>query len=329
LRKLSLIFFTGYNTSFGVRMKKVLAVLVLLLSLPLFAERILVFPFTQSGDDISTLWLEMGISAALEESLLDNGSRCISIDDLENYFKEKKLVSQPKFPFSAQIGLSRAFGASHLLSGGYTIVNGEISIEMTAVSLEREVKMKGSWNASGNVKDLRLIAEALSKKFLESMGEKYQPHAAVNPEAFESYIRGRIVMDPTLKEVYFRRAVEIAPDYNDAQCLLAQTLKEEGEITESFKILESLRKKSYARSSLGLRVLGELKMESGKLSEAKELFISSLRQVENAEGHLLLARLYLKQGKKDEALKETRVAESFGTHADETAKLFEEIEKSK
>jgi hypothetical protein len=311
-------------------MKKFLTVsFFLLLSLPLFAERILVFPFTQNGDDISTLWLEMGISAALEESLLDSGSRCVPIDDLENYFKEKKLVSQPNFPLSAQVGVARTFGASHLLTGSYTIVNDEISIELTAISLEREVTQKGSWKASGKVKDLRQLTDELSKKFMEAKGSAFKTHPNINPEAFESYIRGRIVLDPTFKEVYFRKAVEVDANYYDAQCLLALTLKEEGEFTESQKILESLKDKNYARSSLGLRALGEMKMESGKLSQAKELFIASLREVESAEGHLLLARLDLKQGKKDEALKELRIAQSFGTHTEETAKLLEEIEKNK
>ena len=310
-------------------MKKLLVVLFLVASLPLFAERVLVFPFTQKGDDISTLWLEMGVSAAIEESLLDNGVRCVPIDDLENYFKEKKLVSQPKFSLSAQLGLSREFGASHLLTGIYSITDGTISIEMKVFSLERDVIAKGSWRSSGYVKDLRRIAEELSKNFLESAGRKFKSFPAVDPEAFESYIRGRIVLDPTLREVYFRKALEIEPSYLDARCLLALTLNEEGEISEALRILESLKKQSYARSSLGLKTLGELKMEAGRLSEAKELFISSLRQVENAEGHLLLARLYLKQGKKEEALKEARVAERFGTHNDEAAELIDEINKEK
>jgi len=309
-------------------MKKLSVLLFMLVSLPLFAERVLVFPFTQKGDDISTLWLEMGISAAMEESLQDNGVRCVPIDDLENYFKEKKLVSQPKFPLSAQLGLSREFGASHLLTGNYSIEQGTIFIEMKAISLEKDVTAKGAWKSSGYVKDLRRIAEELSRNFLEATDRKFKPFPAVDPEAFESYIRGRIVLDPTLREVYFRKALEIAPGYEDAQCLLALTLKEEGEITESLKILEGLKKKSYARSSLGLMTLGELKMNAGRISEARELFISSLRQVENAEGHLLLARLYLKQGKKDEALKEARVAERFGTHGEEAAKLIEEISKN-
>jgi tetratricopeptide (TPR) repeat protein len=271
----------------------------------------------------------MGISAAVEESLYDNGLKCVPIDDLENYFKEQKLVSQPKFPLSAQLGLARTFGASHLLSGSYRVESGEITIEMSAYSLEREVAAIGSWKAGGKVQNLRQLADELSKNFVALMGKEFKVHSEINAEAFESYIRGRIVLDSTLKEVYFRKAVEIDKNYCNAQCMLALTLKEEGNATESLQILETLKDKSYARASLGLRALGERKMAAGKLSEAKELFVTSLGQVESAEGHLLLARLYFRQGKKEDALKELRIARSFGTHSEEIAKLQDEIEKSK
>ncbi|MCX7830011.1 MAG: tetratricopeptide repeat protein, partial [Acidobacteria bacterium] len=143
----------------------------------------------------------------------------------------------------------------------------------------------------------------------------------------ESYIRGRIATDPILKEVYFRKASELAPDYYEAKCLLAIVLEEENNTTESIKILEEIKGKNYSRSSLGLRFLGELKLKQGKMSEALELIKLSLKSAENSESHILLARIYLKQGKKEEALKEIRIAESFGTHSEEIQKLLDELKQ--
>ncbi|NMB99178.1 MAG: tetratricopeptide repeat protein [Thermoanaerobaculaceae bacterium] len=307
--------------------KKILFFLLFLFTLNASAERVLVFPFTQQNGDIKTLWLEMGLAAAVEESLSYNNILCVSIDDLENYFKEQNLVSQPNFSLSAQLGLARTLGATHLLSGKYKFENGLIVVECSFFDLEYSLKKGKEIAKSDKIENLRSIAEDIAKIFVESCEKSFKSYPSVAPEAFESYIRGRIATDPILKEVYFRKATELAPDYYEAKCLLAIVLEEENNTTESMKILEELKNKNYSKSSLGLRFLDELKMKQGKLSEAIELIKSSLKSAENSESHLLLAKIYLKQGKKEDALKEIRIAESFGTHGEETQKILEEINR--
>jgi len=306
---------------------KIVFVFFLFFTLSASAERVLVFPFSQQNGDIKTLWLEMGLAAAIEESLSYNDILCVSIDDLENYFKEQNLVSQPNFPLSAQLGLARTLGATHLLSGRYKIENDTIVVECSFFDLESSLKKGKEITKSDKIENLRNIAEDIAKIFVEGNGKAFKSYPSVPPEAFESYIRGRIASDPILKEVYFRKASELAPDYYEAKCLLAIVLEEEKNTTESVKILEELKNKNYSKSSLGLRFLGELKMKQGKLSEAAVLIKSSLKSAENSESHILLAKIYLKQGKKEEALKEVRIAESFGTHGEETQKILEEINK--
>lgn len=307
--------------------KKLFFVFLFLFTFKASAERVLVFPFSQQNGDIKTLWLQMGIAAAVEESLSYNGILTVSVDDLENYFKEQNLVSQPNFPLSAQLGLARTLGVTHLITGNYKFENDLLVVECSILDLEFSLKKIKELKESDKLENLRTLSEKIAKFLIEIFGKSFKNYPEVPPEAFEAYIRGRIATDIILKEVYFRKSVEICPDYCEAKCLLAIVLEEEKNTTESLRILEELKNKNYSKSSLGLRFLGELKMKQGKFSESIELLKSSLKRAENPESHILLAKIYLKQGKKEETKKELRIAESFGTHKDEIKKIYDEINR--
>lgn len=307
--------------------KKIFLIFLFLFSFRLSAERVLVFPFLQENGDIKTLWLEMGIAAAVEESLSYNGILCVSTDDLENYFNEQNLVSQPKFSLPAQLGLARSLGATNLLTGKYRFENDVLVVECSMFDLETIVRKEKDFTKADKIENLRALSEDIAKVFVENSGKTFKNYPTIPPEAYESYIRGKISDDLTLKEVYFRKAVELVPEYYEAKCLLAVILESENNTTESIKVLEELKNKNYSKAYLGLRLLGELKMREGKFAEAIELAESSLKYAENSESHILLARIYLKQGKKDEAIKELRIAQSFGTHSEEIQQLLDQIGK--
>lgn len=305
--------------------KSVIFIGAILFLIPTFCQRVVVFPFNQSGGDIKNLWLESGISAAIEESLVYNGILTVPTEDIENFFKEKRLISRPYFPISSQLGLAREFGSSYLISGEYQIEGSMIKINYYFFDLISEIKKIKEEKIEGDLTKMREFTEQIAKSFITTLKGEFKNYPIINNESFESYIRGRSATDLTLKEVYFRKAIDLEPDYYDAKCLLAIVLKEENYISESIKILEDLKSKNYSKSSLGLRTLGAIKMQLGKFKEAKDLFFLSLKASENAEGHILLAKLYIKQGKKEDALREISIAEKFGTHIKEVEEIKEEL----
>ncbi len=67
-------------------------------------------------------------------------------------------------------------------------------------------------------------------------------------------------------------------------------------------------------------------MEEGRLLEGRRLLLASLKASENAEAHMGLARLYLKQKRAAEAQAELVVASKFGTHGEEIEALKSQIE---
>lgn len=154
----------------------------------------------------------------------------------------------------------------------------------------------------------------------------------MSPQAFESYIRGRITQDPTLQEVYFKKSIELQSDYSDAKCHLAIVLKETGRVTEAAKMLSELEGKVYPKAYLGLATLAEIHMEQGRITEAHQVLMRSLKAAESPEAHLGLAKWYLKQGKLHEASTELLMTEKFGTHQDDIDffrhQIQEETEKA-
>lgn len=307
--------------------KKFLFLLLTFFSILTHSQRILVFPFSQHGSNIKTTWLERGLSVAIEENLSNNNIVTISPDDLENYFKELNLVSEPRFSMISKIAIAKEFGATHIITGDYTVENEEIFVYVKIFSLERRATKVKEIETEGSINEIKDLSDKISREIVLLFRENFIKKNHISEEAFEAYIRGRIASDLLLKEVYFRKASELQENYHDANCLLAMVLKEEGNFKEAEKILVNLKNKEYPRKSLGLRLLAEIKMYEGKLSEAKGLILESILVNENAESHILLAKLHLKMGKKEEAIKELKVAESFGTHIKEIENLKKELMK--
>ncbi len=291
------------------------------------AQRVMVFPLTQAEGPTSAQWLGTGLSVAVHDALVVSGVLTIPVEDLRAYYDQEGLVSEPRFSVPAQVALARQLGAGTLVTGTYAVSGGSVSVRLQALSASGDLRRLGRWDEGAGLKELLSLTRRLRDHLLGVLGSASRPDAPVGPEAFEAYIRGRIAPDPTLQEVYLRKAVELQPDYDDASCYLAVVLLESDRVTEARAILEKLRDHTYAKAYLGRVALGNLRLEEGALADARGLFLSSLKQAENPEAHLGLARLLLRQRRLDEASRELRVAERFGTHQDDVDALRAELKR--
>ena len=201
-------------------------------------------------------------------------------------------------------------------------------VQLSAYGLSGDLRLLGEWRESQDLQGLLGLTRKLGEDIFKAMDRTWTPPPQISPQAFESYIRGRITTDPTLQEVYFRKATEIQPDYYDARCYLAMILKDTGRITESSNILVELEKQTYSKAYLGLLTMADIRMDEGKLAEARRLLLASLKASESPEAHIGLARLYLKQMMYKEAQTELVVAEKFGTHRDDIEALRAQIQQA-
>ena len=303
----------------------ILVVCVSVAAMPAWSQRVLVFPFTQTAGPSSSNWIGTGLAVALNEGLTRAGVPHISYAGLQRLYEQEGLVPDPSFSLPAQIGLANQLGTGMLVRGTYELKDSTLTVHLQAYDVRGDLKRLGEWNETADLSGLLGLTDKLGVDLFGVLGKTWLPAAKVSPPAFESYIRGRISTDLTLQEVYLRKAVELDPNYNDAKCQLAVLLKSKGRISEAADILTKIQDKAFAKSYLALLTLGDIRMEQGRLEEARKLMLRSLKAAESPEAHIELAKLYHKQRKDEEALKELVVAERFGTHREAIEALREKI----
>ena len=311
------------------RVHTLVSLVFLVLAVPSLAQRVVVFPMEQEQGPPSTQWIGTGLEVALDECLRQGGVLTIPYEDLRRHFDQSGLVDDPSFRLPSQVALCRQFGAGVLVTGSYTVKGERLSVHMEALQAAGDLNRLGSWTEEADLQSLLTLSGKLEEHIFEVLGQPWKLPPSVRPEAFESYIRGRIATDPTLQEVYYRKALEIQPDYYDAQCYLAVLLKDSGRLTEATELLQGLESRSYAKAYLGLLSLAEIRMEEGRLLEGQRLLLASLKASESAEAHIGLARLYIKQKRMAEAQAELTVASKFGTHGEEIESLRGQIETAR
>jgi len=300
-----------------------------LLALPAAAQRAVVFPLDQTSGPPTAGWLGTGLAVALNDALVVAGAATIPAEDLTAYYEQEGLISQPRFSAAAQVALARQLGAGTAVRGTYRVEGGSVTAEVEALAVSGDLKRLGRWSETAPLADLSGLLKRLRDSLLGTMGLTAGPGTPRRPEAIEAYIRGRIAEDPTLREVYFRKAAELEPEWDDARCYLAVALAEEDRTTEAKTLLEALRERVFPRASLGLVTLGLLRMDEGAIGDARKLFLESLHRGENPDAHIALARLAMKLGHLEEAARELRVAESFGTHQEAVDAAREELRNTK
>lgn len=307
--------------------ERLIIIIICATALPVLAQRVLVFPFTQEHGFPSSRWIGTGLAVGLNEALDRGKIGFVPFESLQKLYDQEGLVSSPDFSLPAQVGLAHQLGVAYLVCGTYRVREGEIIVNLNVFNVSGDLKPMGKWQEREKLDRLLLITEALARHLFDTFKVPWKKVEQVPPAAFESYIRGRIVDDPMLKEVYFKRAVDLAPDYSDALCQLALVLKSEGKVSDAVSILNGLVSKRFPKAYLALATLGDIRLKEGKLKEAKTLYLRSLKSSENPAGHLGLARLFIYEGKYDMASKELLVVERFGTHLDEVEALRAELAK--
>jgi hypothetical protein len=307
------------------RFSWLLLLAALIFSVPVWGQRVLFVPLAQSQGANSTAWIGTGLVVALSEALTQNGVPTVPFEDLRSYYEQAGLVEQPTFTLAAQLGMARQIGAGYLVGGTYAATADSLAVDLQLYALSGDLKRVASFKESQNLQELLALTGKLSQDLSGALGRPWNPPAPVSPQAFESYIRGRITEDPTLQEVFFRKALEVQPDYYDAMCYLALVLRGSGRISEATTLFVQLEPKTYSKAYLGLVNLAEIRMDQGKLPQARTLILKSLKASESAEGHIAMAQWYRRQSKNREALTELKVAERFGTHQDEIDALRHQI----
>lgn len=295
-----------------------LAAAALSLALPAWAVRVAVAPFAPEGEcPASSMWIGPGLAFVLNESLARAQVPHVPLEHLREVFDQEGLVAEPRFATPSLVSLARQLGSGILVTGRYRVEGSDLRVSMDVLDLRGDLKRLGRWEAREPVTALLALSEDLGRDLFAVLETPWPEMPRVAAAAFESYVRGRTASDPTVAEVYLRKAVELEPSYDEASCYLALLLRNTGRVSEARAILERLARKPFSRSAVALAALAGLRLDEGRIADAWNLYMRSLKAGETPEAHLGLARLYLRQKKSSEALRELRMAETFGVFQEE------------
>lgn len=309
--------------------KRILLSLIILLSIPIFSQRVIVFPFDDADNVENIKWLQAGIPFAINEMLATTDLYSLSYNELMDYYDQSLISSDAMFSKAAQLGIARNMGVQYVIIGSY-FLNGEtITIKAEFFILTPTIKKSGALTKSGNMKDLFGLIESLSKGFMASIKKPTNlSHLETSLEAFEYLIRGIISTDDTLTELYLNKAVEKDQKFLDAKYFLAKFYCDMNEKQKGLEKLESIIAQDFPTRYLAFVLLGELYGAEGKDEEADKALEMSLRLHENAGAHVEMGRLLLRKGNINDAKSELVLAERFGSQPAETNALRMEIKEA-
>ena len=181
---------------------------------------------------------------------------------------------------ASSIRVGEALEASRLVVGSYELRGSDVGLSLRLLDLERGT-LSAPLLASGPVETLPSLIQALawdialtaphppagSREAFSAAG------AAVSFPAFKTYAEGLAAADPASRLKLVKRALALAPDYDEARLDLGRQLLE----TRDFKAAEEAFARVRADSPLGREgrfLRGVALLQLGRYREAADLYLA-------------------------------------------------------
>ncbi len=267
----------------------VIAVIVLAIRPSIFSSdsdkqyAIAILPFVDKSKEGDTQWVCDGITGDILTNL-SKISRFIIISEQSSkqYRNSDKTIPE----------IAKELGVTHILEGDVTVHENKIKINTQLINAKDEHVW--SENYSDNFDDVFRIREIITKQIAQQLKITLSPEEekqiAYNPtdslEAFKLYQKGRDLADERTQKglessiEYYKRAIEIDPNYSEAYAEIANSYYIMGsdnfiKLTEGIKKANNYIEKSFKIDSNTVRaytVKGLIEHGIGISEKAKEYF---------------------------------------------------------
>ena len=263
---------------------------------------ILVYPFKYQGGKEHS-WIAAGLTDTVITDLHNiTGISVFSDDDRRRAVREMELGMAGLTDDSTTVKIGNVMGADIIFTGSIQVAGNSIRVNARLVNVEtsgteKALKVDGTldsifdmqdmlvndlMNETGkiSIKNVRRVDYKESDK--QKINEKYKPKR----EAYENYAKGIEVMDikPALALEFFKRAIEIDPEYTDAYVQAGYTagsllnLFTEGldYLKKAEAILVRNNRTLTSQYADVLHYTGEIYHYEGNTDRALEYYLSSL-----------------------------------------------------
>ncbi len=261
----------------------------------------LVVPFENKTGSPAASWIGEALADGLVSAISASGADVIGREDRREVERELGIGPLAVTTIATRLKEGEELEADRVILGQFT--GGADSLRVSARLYTLSPVSRGSEITLPAMPagDIAAIQALLAQRVL-APGEQppagFKPPAAeTRAEAYEARMRGLTEEDPARRAGLLERAVEIAPDYLRARIELADAYGDAGSNEKALLSLSRAPLTGPAPLVAEAEALqGALALESGLLTPAIDAFRRSLRQQEDADIRLLLARTLIRRG---------------------------------
>ncbi len=274
----------------------------------------MVVPFDNLSPEGTHGWVGDAIAESLSSHLRLVGHDVVSSEDWQELRHQEGIENGAPLTLAVLMEIGKESGADRVVMGSFRGKDGRLEITAQVIDVATGDKL-GVIEDYGKLEDLVEIENQLAKNLLRLEGGRVpeahrlavERRKALPFEAYEDYVRAKIVDSPTKRRELLESALAIYPDFADAALLLGQVLLEQDDLERVIEVLSMIPPEDPAYREAYF-TMGVAYLEADQTRLAVEIF-TRLSEQEKAACFLNnLAVAYFRRGEIEEAVDAFREA---------------------
>ncbi len=268
----------------------------------------MVVPFDNLSPEGTHGWVGDAIAETLSSHLRLVGHDVVSSEDWQELRRQEGIENGAPLTLAILVEIGKESGADRVVMGSFRGKDGRLEVTAQVIDVATGDKL-GVIEDYGKLEDLVEIENQLAKNLLRLEGGRVpeahrlavERRKALPLEAYEDYVRAKIVDSATKRRELLESALAIYPDFADAALLLGQVLLEQYDLERALEVLSTIPPEDPAYRDAYF-TMGVAYLEADQTRLAVEIF-TRLSEQEKAACFLNnLAVAYFRRGELEEAV---------------------------
>jgi tetratricopeptide (TPR) repeat protein len=282
------------------------AILIVLMMTGLAAaadpERFLVFPLEDLTKSAALSWLRDGIADSISDQIRLPGIQIGGYEERSRSIEDSDLPPDAPLSRASMIRVAQKSGADHVVMGVLSGTMDNLRVVVRDLTL-KTMKLSGEITAKGALAGLPQMENELAWNVLALNGltrnlsrETFKSRMRLVPNAaYSVYVRGLRATTENEQVQLLTRALEIHPNFPQAQYLLGRYYYQNGECQKAIRYLDPAREReqTYLRAEF---MLGSCYLQQNSYSNATQSFSHILAFVRPFEVLNNVGVAYLRAG---------------------------------
>jgi Flp pilus assembly protein TadD len=239
--------------------------------------RQLVMAFENETHEARYDWLSEGSASVLTEDLTALGAQALSREDRLRAFEHLRVPAANTLSEATVIRVAQIVGATQVITGSFAVNGTLLTVHVRPIRLDTGRKFP-EVTETGPLTDLFQIFARASRRLLPDSSTSTSDMERGHPPlaAFENYIKGATVENPSARVAFLKEALRYAPDFHQARLALWSAYTEQGNHRQALDVVRqvppehALSREARFRAALST-------MRLGSYAEAIEQFTALSR----------------------------------------------------